>query len=542
MSTSTPPPIDTPGSVQRQPRTLILCFDGTSNQFDGENTNVVRLYSLLKKDDDLGQQLCYYQPGIGTYFNPGVVSPIFQWCAKILDEAFAWYLDEHVREGYTFLMQNYNPGDKICIFGFSRGAYTARALAGMLHKIGLLPKDNPEQLPFAYNLYKSTDADNVALAAGFKETFCRKVQIEFVGVWETVTSVGVIMSRSLPFTAANTTIKTFRQALSLDEHRVKFQPNLYHWGTPNDTGASARVEEKTSKRPNTSMKRQRSLGSFLRRWPSKQRKNLTSASLPKVRQTVDLEAAAVTITDTSGPSDLSASTSSASSGANGGTDVLEVWFAGCHSDVGGGAVSNSTKLSLSDVTLRWMVRELVLAQCGVQFDQAALKRANIPQSIFQGEGMVLPRGATLHASPRDGAIPLTERKTDPVEDVNVPGQLDPSNPDPSNDENPGQQAPSGPSEGDGGDPLGVDVDALQPLHDQLTADPAWWLLEIIPLPYTITDATGKTSTKWWIHLGRGRTLPDNPKFHITVKERMEDADLKYKPRAVWTAGTETYVQ
>ena len=61
--------------------------------------------------------------------------------------------------------------------------HLARALAGFVTKIGLLPQDNNEQVTFAYKLYKSTDADNAALAAGFKQTFCRDVQIEFVGVW-----------------------------------------------------------------------------------------------------------------------------------------------------------------------------------------------------------------------------------------------------------------------------------------------------------------------------------------------------------------------
>lgn len=116
-------------------------------------------------------------------------------------------------------MQNYNVGDKVCLFGssgphggphgerltslpgFSRGAYTARALAGMLYKVwnirilhqtpytnliyqvGLLSKDNLEQIPFAYKLYKSTSSSDKTLAQGFKETFCRPVPIDFVGVW-----------------------------------------------------------------------------------------------------------------------------------------------------------------------------------------------------------------------------------------------------------------------------------------------------------------------------------------------------------------------
>lgn len=118
-------------------------------------------------------------------------------------------------------MQNYRQGDKICLFGkwsfsgvasslssyrthhtsgFSRGAYTARALAGFLFKvrrwnrdvevevengvqIGLLPRDNEEQIPFAYRLYKRTDTLGCQLAAGYKQTFCTPVVIDFVGVW-----------------------------------------------------------------------------------------------------------------------------------------------------------------------------------------------------------------------------------------------------------------------------------------------------------------------------------------------------------------------
>jgi len=60
------------------------------------------------------------QAGIGTYFEPGVISPLFQWAGKILDEAMAWYLYQHIMDGYKFLMQNYNVGDKVCLFGAFR--------------------------------------------------------------------------------------------------------------------------------------------------------------------------------------------------------------------------------------------------------------------------------------------------------------------------------------------------------------------------------------------------------------------------------------
>jgi len=220
-------------NTNTNPRTLVLCFDGTAGKYDAENTNVVRLFALLKKDDV--EQLTFYQAGIGTWFKPGIVSPMFERSAKILDEAFAWYLSAHVIDGYRFLMDNHRASDKICIFGFSRGAYTARALAGFLYKVGLLPRGNQSQVSFAYKMYKRTDAEGLKLCAGFKQTYCRPVTVEFMGVWETVCSVGVLWSRALPFTNSNNAIKTFRHALSLDEHRTKFRPKYYHRTPPGVT-------------------------------------------------------------------------------------------------------------------------------------------------------------------------------------------------------------------------------------------------------------------------------------------------------------------
>ncbi|KAG8866408.1 hypothetical protein FRB98_004746, partial [Tulasnella sp. 332] len=199
-------------------RTLILCFDGTTNEFGTDNTNVIKLFQLLKKDDP-GTQLVYYQPGIGTYERPGTTMGIYLKISEILDEAFAWYLDAHIMGGYSFLMQHYRKGDRICLFGFSRGAYTARSLAGMLHKVGLLPISNKEQISFAYRNYTNYSTKGWNQSAAFKQAFSISVDIEFVGCWETVSSVGVIFSRHLPFSTANTIIRKFRHTLALDEHR-----------------------------------------------------------------------------------------------------------------------------------------------------------------------------------------------------------------------------------------------------------------------------------------------------------------------------------
>lgn len=137
--------------------------------------------------DNRDEQMVYYQPGIGTWTDPGIHGYIQRWIAKTADLAVAWYLDGHVMSAYKFLMENHLPGDRICIFGFSRGAYTARALAGMLHCVGLLPRGNDEQVPFAYRIYKKKGG----LAKKFKDTFCKSVDIEFLGVWSVLLSISL---------------------------------------------------------------------------------------------------------------------------------------------------------------------------------------------------------------------------------------------------------------------------------------------------------------------------------------------------------------
>lgn len=121
-------------ALYRGGRTLIVCLDGTGDQFDHDNSNVVNFVRCLKKDDP--KQVTYYQAGIGTYNGQqGLKGGI----SSSLDMAVGSGLGIHVKDAYRFLMQNYCEGDKICLLGFSRGAYTVRCLAGMLHKVGLLP-------------------------------------------------------------------------------------------------------------------------------------------------------------------------------------------------------------------------------------------------------------------------------------------------------------------------------------------------------------------------------------------------------------------
>jgi uncharacterized protein (DUF2235 family) len=207
-------------------RNIVLCLDGTSDQYAAVNTNVVKLYAML--DRARNDQLSYYQPGIGTFPPPGVWGRFKRWFVTRLDLAIAWLLPEHVTDAYRFLMRYYQEGDSIFIFGFSRGAYTARAVAAMLYKVGLLTQGNEELIPFAWDIFKREH--DQALYRGFQKTFCRPVRVHFLGLWDTVSSVGWAWApQHLQFTENNPGVDIVRHAVSLDERRAYFVQNL--WGT-----------------------------------------------------------------------------------------------------------------------------------------------------------------------------------------------------------------------------------------------------------------------------------------------------------------------
>jgi uncharacterized protein (DUF2235 family) len=197
-------------------RTLVICLDGTGDKFDNDNSNVVNFVACLKKDS--ASQITYYQSGIGTYDGHG----LSRGYSAAVDMAVGSGLGVHIKDAYRFIMQYYQEGDKICLLGFSRGSYTVRCLAGMLHKVGLLPAGNDAQVSFAYQFYKDDRPEGWKMSAEFKQTFCTNVTVYFVGVWDCVASVGFI-PRILPFSKSPTnTMNYFSHAMALDEHRAKF--------------------------------------------------------------------------------------------------------------------------------------------------------------------------------------------------------------------------------------------------------------------------------------------------------------------------------
>jgi len=228
-------------------------------------------------------------------------------------------------------------------------------LGGLLHKVGLLHKDNEAQVPFAYKMYKRTDTEGERLSAEFKRTYCQTVCIEFMGVWDTVSSVGVVMGRTLPFADSNNSIKTFRQALSLDEHRARYWPNYFHRSSPSMQAARLDPEH----------------GSHSKDDSDSSSSSEESAAEQKKKRWVFLRKAEEAVTARRMGKSTAPELSNIIE-----SDVLEVWFPGCHTDVGGGAVSNETEHCLANISLRWMVREAAKSGC-IQFDPAALAHAQI---------------------------------------------------------------------------------------------------------------------------------------------------------------------
>jgi uncharacterized protein (DUF2235 family) len=266
------------------PKNLVICCDGTANELAQDRTNVIKLYSVLEHDPAF--QVTYYHPGLGTLEPMGALSPWRRRFMRMLGKAFGYGLEHDVGDVYTFLMHCYEPGDRVYLFGFSRGAYTVRAVASLLHACGLLRPDNEPLIPYALRVLNGIQRAKGAAAVHeafrlvdeFKAVLSRgDCRPWFVGVWDTVSSVGWIENPlRLPHVSDNPDIEVGRHAISIDERRAFFRTNLWRPGTD----------------------------------PAR---------------------------------------------AHGPKDLLQVWFPGVHSDVGGGYPEAES--GLSKIALEWMLEE-----------------------------------------------------------------------------------------------------------------------------------------------------------------------------------------
>jgi uncharacterized protein (DUF2235 family) len=169
-------------------RNIVVCCDGTGNQIERNLSNVLKLFRIAVKSD---RQRVYYSAGIGTIGSSDAWARWRQNAKSVFGLATGHGLDADILGAYEFLCRHHEDSDAIFLFGFSRGAYTVRAVAGMVHTIGLLPVDQLNIAGYALRSYKqASDADDLGVAWHFaRVSGARAARIRFLGAWDTVASV-----------------------------------------------------------------------------------------------------------------------------------------------------------------------------------------------------------------------------------------------------------------------------------------------------------------------------------------------------------------
>ena len=257
------------------PNRIVVCLDGTWNsdeqdgKFVGPPTNVVKLVQSFDRSDPTQQ--VFHLDGVGS-----------KWGQKLRGGAFGYGLFEQVKQGYDKVVGAYQPGDEIFLFGFSRGAYSARSLAGFIARCGVLRRDKLDevramQLPpdkllatedddklmspptatdKAFVMYKlAYDPARAADIDAFKARYTHDTDISLVGVWDTVGSLGLptkgfleqIEERLLHLkdkrfgfldTRLSDRVKAAYHALAIDEFREPFLPTLWEGARVNRPGSN----------------------------------------------------------------------------------------------------------------------------------------------------------------------------------------------------------------------------------------------------------------------------------------------------------------
>lgn len=254
---------------------LVFCFDGTWNALSGVPTNVVlTAASIKRRAEDNTAQIIYYDEGVGT-----------AWYDRYLGGMFGWGLLENVREAYRFLIFNYDPGDEIFVFGFSRGAFSARTFVGLMRHVGPISRLHSAQIDNAVNLYhqrvEDDDSASENILRAFRTDYSSNVciseeeddwraqnipdyvkgvipvlKVKYLGVWDTVAALGV--PQELPGSAqmnvncsyhdpsVTTFIESARHAVAIDERRVLFPPVLFGDLTALNLAKEFRVDDENA--------------------------------------------------------------------------------------------------------------------------------------------------------------------------------------------------------------------------------------------------------------------------------------------------------
>jgi len=209
---------------------IVICSDGTWQRADQPNpTNVSKMTEIIAGIDSNGrQQTVFYDAGVGT--GEGLLN-------RLLGGFSGNGLEQNTEDIYLHLVRNYEVGDEIFFFGFSRGAYTVRSTAGLIRKAGLLKPEHAGKVKEAYRLYRQRKGTADTLAAlDFRREYSREIEIKFMGVWDTVGALGIPLRGLRALTMwryrfhdveLSRIVRNSYHALAIDERRESFRPTLW---------------------------------------------------------------------------------------------------------------------------------------------------------------------------------------------------------------------------------------------------------------------------------------------------------------------------
>jgi uncharacterized protein (DUF2235 family) len=236
-------------------RRLVVCADGTWNseesKADGSGTtNVVRLKNAIPQvASDGTRQIVFYHSGVGTG----------DWWDRMTGGAFGTGISRNIKACYAFLVREYEPGDQLFLFGFSRGAYTARSLAGLVRNCGILRREHAGRVDEAYELYRDGSEDshpNGEKSIRFRAAYAVESSITCVGVWDTVGALGVPTRGPVGWISRqrhgfhdvtlSSRVENAFHALAIDERRGPFSPTLWQVreNDPARTSGKQRIEQR----------------------------------------------------------------------------------------------------------------------------------------------------------------------------------------------------------------------------------------------------------------------------------------------------------
>lgn len=239
-------------------RNILICLDGTKNEVKAKAiTNVFKVAEIADLTDP-ERQVLYYGPGVGTMAAPSAWTAVAQRISLLGGMLLGHGMRQDVAEAYTYLMNTWRPGDKVFVFGFSRGAYTARALCGMLYRIGLLRPGSDNLVPYAVRVYARRPGKDSDLAKPegwdrmdkFSEALSitrdgdrRSFPLEYLGIYDTVKATkGIGRDISWPYTLSLPNVRVIRHAVSIDEKRRPYPEYLVQTdGTSKDSEECAEV-------------------------------------------------------------------------------------------------------------------------------------------------------------------------------------------------------------------------------------------------------------------------------------------------------------